>query len=55
MDNPGLNEKWHALSIENVFGILKSGRPGLSSAEAKNRLSAYGFNELPEKKKIETS
>ncbi len=52
MDNPGLNEKWHALSIENVFGILKSGRPGLSSAEAKNRLSAYGFNELPEKKKI---
>ncbi|SNQ60244.1 cation-translocating P-type ATPase [Candidatus Methanoperedens nitratireducens] len=51
MDNKGLNKKWHALSIENVFGILKSGRPGLSSAEAKNRLSAYGFNELPEKKK----
>ncbi len=52
MDNKGLNKKWHALSIENVFGILKSGRPGLSSTEAKNRLSAYGLNELPEKKKI---
>lgn len=52
MANTQLKEKWHALDVVRVFDALKSGRQGLSSADAKNRLSAYGPNELPEKKRI---
>jgi Ca2+-transporting ATPase len=52
MNNPGLNEKWYAFDIETVFQRLQSARPGLKSEEVKNRLSTFGFNELPEKKKI---
>ncbi len=52
MNNPGLKEKWYTFDIETVFQLLQSGRPGLKSDDAKNRLSAFGFNELPEKKKI---
>ncbi|MCX9012260.1 MAG: HAD-IC family P-type ATPase [Candidatus Methanoperedens sp.] len=52
MDSEGLREKWHAFDIEKVFEALKSGRQGLSSADAKNRLPAYGPNELPKKKRI---
>jgi len=52
MDSEGLREKWHAFDVENVFDSLRSDRQGLSSTDAKNRLSAYGPNELPDKKRI---
>ncbi len=50
--NKELSEKWHALDKEKVLQLLHSSRPGLSSEDVKNRHSAYGFNELPEKKRI---
>jgi Ca2+-transporting ATPase len=40
---------WHAMTVEDVFQALKSGRQGLDSEEAKRRLQEYGFNELKEK------
>ncbi len=48
----GLIRKWYAFDIETVFQRLQSGRAGLKSDDVKNRLLTYGFNELPEKKKI---
>lgn len=50
--NKELSEKWHAIDKEKVLQLLHSSIPGLSSGEVKNRHSAYGFNELPEKKRI---
>ncbi len=47
-----MGKNWHAFDIEEIFRILRSSRTGLSTEEAKARLSKYGFNELPEKKKI---
>lgn len=55
MNNPGLNEKWYAFDVEAVFQRLQSGRSGLKSDDVKNRLLTFGFNELPEKKKISPS
>jgi len=52
MNYQGLNEKWYAFDIETVFQRMQSGRSGLKSDDVKNRLSEFGFNELPEKKKI---
>lgn len=49
--NIGL-EKWYAVDKEKVLEILHTGRQGLSSEEAKNRIATYGFNELPEKEGI---
>ncbi len=39
---------WHSLSVNDVFLRLKSSPEGLSQDEAENRLSFYGFNELPQ-------
>src|SRR3972149_5288919 len=52
MNIPGKNEKWYAFEIETVLKRLKSERSGLKSDNVKNRLLTYGFNELPEKKRI---
>jgi Ca2+-transporting ATPase len=52
MDDQGSSEKWYTCSVETVFQRLNSGRHGLMSDEVKNRLSASGYNELPEKKRI---
>ncbi len=52
MDKPGSREKWYAYGIEEVFRRLQTGRAGLKPEEVKNRLSIYGYNELPEKKKV---
>ncbi|CAG0980954.1 MAG: HAD-IC family P-type ATPase [Candidatus Methanoperedens sp.] len=52
MDNKGLNEKWYTFDVESVFQRLQSGRSGLKSEDVKNRLLTFGFNELPEKKRI---
>ncbi len=52
MGNLALNKKWHALDIDKIFQILHSGRSGLRPDDVKDRLSEYGYNELPEKKRI---
>ena len=52
MDDPGSNEKWYTNNLETVFQRLGSGRHGMTSDEVKKRLSASGFNELPEQKRI---
>lgn len=48
----GIDEKnrWHSLSIEEVFERLGSGEGGLTNAEAKRRLEDHGPNELEEGK-----
>ena len=46
IDNP------HAMSIEEIFKILKTTPSGLSEKEAKKRLEQYGPNELIVAKKI---
>ncbi len=46
-----VEEKWHALSSEAAASKLNVDiRNGLTSAEAKQRLETYGYNELEEKK-----
>ncbi len=52
MDDPGSSEKWYTYDMETVFQRLRSGRHGLMSDDVNKRLSASGFNELPEKKRI---
>lgn len=42
---------WHSLDIEEVFKEFKTSSNGLTSEEAKERLTQYGQNELVEKRK----
>ncbi|HLB72299.1 MAG TPA: HAD-IC family P-type ATPase [Candidatus Methanoperedens sp.] len=51
MNKQEQGKKWHALEVNKIFELLHSGRSGLWSEEVRNRFSAYGYNELPEKKK----
>lgn len=44
------SNRWHALSVREVFAELKSSEDGLTQREAKLRLLKYGYNELPEGK-----
>jgi Ca2+-transporting ATPase len=44
-------QAWHALEADQVFESLGSGKDGLESAEALQRLEQYGPNKLSEKKK----
>jgi H+-transporting ATPase len=37
-------------SVEDLFSSLSTGKTGISSQEAKNRLEEYGYNEIEEKK-----
>ncbi len=43
-------EKWHAMTEEEVCNELCSSREGLTYDEAKQRLAQYGINALPVKK-----
>ncbi len=45
-------KNWHSLKIEEIIDILTTDLTGLSEEEVKNRLSLYGYNKLPEEKKI---
>jgi len=45
------SNNFHSLSVEQSLKKLSSNPSGLSEKEAKSRLSQYGKNELPEKKK----
>lgn len=42
---------WYRKEIEEVFDILETSPSGISSAEAKRRVSVYGLNRIEEKKK----
>lgn len=42
---------WHHYNINEIYKILKSSNIGLTEKEAFNRLTIYGKNELPSKKK----
>ena len=46
-----MSSAWHTMDKEAVLQALKSSPNGLSSEEAKRRLSEYGYNELKEKKR----
>lgn len=46
------NTLWHALPIQKVFSKLKSDKSGLTTREAENRIKKYGYNQLPEEKKL---
>jgi len=41
-----LEKAWHAMTEEEVLAILKTSRNGLSSEEARRRLSEYGLNKI---------
>jgi Ca2+-transporting ATPase len=45
-----MGSTWHAMDKEAVLNVLKSSPNGLTTEEAKRRLSEYGYNELKEKK-----
>ena len=47
-----MRQNWHNLSIEAIFGQLKTTRKGISDEEAKQRLHKFGFNNLPEGKRL---
>ena len=42
---------FHSSSIEDILKNLNSSEKGLTSTEAKKRLSEYGFNEIREAKR----
>ena len=46
-----MENKWYGLKIDKVFSLLDSTKDGLSEKEATKRLSKYGKNELPKKKR----
>ncbi len=43
---------WHNLPEKEIFELLKTNKDGLSQAEVQQRLKKYGFNKLPEGKKL---
>ncbi|RLI25114.1 calcium-translocating P-type ATPase, SERCA-type [Candidatus Bathyarchaeota archaeon] len=47
-----MEKHWHSLEIKEVYAKLGSSPRGLSSEEAEERLSKYGFNELREVRRI---
>jgi len=45
-------QNWHSLSLEMVFKKARANKNGLSEKEAKQRLKKFGFNKLPEEKRL---
>jgi Ca2+-transporting ATPase len=43
--------KWHTMSPEEVFKLLKTAEKGLRNSEAQSRLREYGSNKIKSKKK----
>ncbi|MDJ1434252.1 calcium-translocating P-type ATPase, PMCA-type [Halostagnicola sp. A-GB9-2] len=46
------DERWHAISLENIYKTLETFPGGLDDAEARQRLARYGRNELVLEDKI---
>jgi len=49
-----MEQKWHAISTEEIFKILKTSPQGLTEDEVNNRTKEYGYNELDTKKATPT-
>lgn len=47
-----MKQKYHHLSIQEVFKVLKTQSQGLSNKETILRLKKFGYNKLPETKKF---
>lgn len=48
-----MNHLWHHLTVEKTIKLLKSNcEQGLTEKEVQERLKKYGFNKLPEKKRL---
>ncbi|MCC7425282.1 MAG: cation-transporting P-type ATPase [Alphaproteobacteria bacterium] len=45
--DPGTEQDWHAIAVEQTLAALESGPQGLTAAEARRRLAADGPNRLP--------
>jgi len=45
-------EQWHAFPAEEIFRELNTSENGIRQEEARERLSFYGENKLPESKKV---
>ncbi len=43
---------WHALPLNKVFEKLKTSKSGLGQGEWEKRLKKFGYNKLPEEKKL---
>jgi P-type Ca2+ transporter type 2C len=46
-----LSKPWHNLSLEDIFQQFGSRETGITSAEFKERLKEYGYNEIHEEKR----
>lgn len=46
-----MSSAWHSMDKEEVIQALKTSPRGLTTEEAKKRLTQYGYNELKEKKR----
>ncbi len=46
-----IDPSWTNESIEKILKKLDTSKDGLSTKEANNRISKYGYNELPVTKK----
>jgi len=46
------SHKWYSLSEQDVFNQLDSGKNGLDIEEVEKRLKKYGYNKLPQSKKV---
>ncbi|MEM4133622.1 MAG: cation-translocating P-type ATPase [Candidatus Micrarchaeia archaeon] len=46
-----MTEAYHLLSVNQTLNTLNTSKEGLTSSEAKARLSKYGYNEIQEKRK----
>lgn len=45
-ESPGVDTKWHSLTVEEALKALQTTDAGLSTAEAEKRLAEYGRNAL---------
>ena len=43
---------WHSLPLDKVLAKLKTNKKGLKTKEVKERLRKFGYNKLPEEKKL---
>lgn len=43
---------WHTLPVNKIFNKLKTSKTGLKDSEVNRRLKKFGYNKLPEEKKL---
>ncbi len=47
-----IEKPWHNFALPEIYSSLESGSKGLTSVEAQNRLTRYGYNELEDEGKV---